>query len=762
MRRLARDHLVLLAAGGGEPRRRRRRRRHAHVQGRALQRLRPGQGSEVRVAGVKAGTITDLDINAQKTALVTIEVSGPSFPESRPTRAARSEPQSLIAEYFLDCQPGTRDAAASTTGPDPGGTATRRTTVQNDLVQNTLREPFKRAAAASDQRVRHRARRQPREPERGDPGRRPRAPAAQAGPRHPRPTRTGRSPSSTSNSDAIVAQLGDRREDVVRFIDNAGAAAATRRSAATTSRAELRPARRLPRRAAADDVPARQRRRRADAAADRPARRRARAQQAGREPAAVQRRRPSSRSTSLGGAAQRRQGRAGKRARTRSRALDQTSTKAYPGRRTRSRSSSRPRRPAAARSRRTPCALRPARAAGRGGQAGPGPRPEDGRHAARRPDGPVQVGQRAAAGPERERRQPGYTGMEGLLNYVYYQAGALNLVRLELGHAAPLHARRAPRPAPCGDYNAGPTVPLRRAAARPHRRRTEELAACAGILGDSQPGINDGTNPRACSATSALRPERLPRRARTERSATATRPIAATNQRRARAPRRRRRSGRPRAAAGRTPAAASQPLPKIPGLPGLPETACRDPGQPQLDRTYSSMTPRVSAVQQRQAAAPAALDPTSDGRSAAPSATDDLLDFLLGPMNGADASVLAASPTMVGAITTLIVIVAVFLAYNANNGLPFVPVYRVSVELCQRRAARRPTTRSGSAATGSAWSSRSRPIDADQRAAARPRTAQGPSREARPEARQDAPSRCPPTRRSGSATSPRSASSTWR
>jgi virulence factor Mce-like protein len=43
---------------------------------------------------------------------------------------------------------------------------------------------------------------------------------------------------------------------------------------------------------------------------------------------------------------------------------------------------------------------------------------------------------------------------------------------------------------------------------------------------------------------------------------------------------------------------------------------------------------------------------------------------------------LAASPTMVGAITTLIVIVAVFLAYNANNGLPFVPTYKVSAEMC--------------------------------------------------------------------------------
>ena len=36
---------------------------------------------------------------------------------------------------------------------------------------------------------------------------------------------------------------------------------------------------------------------------------------------------------------------------------------------------------------------------------------------------------------------------------------------------------------------------------------------------------------------------------------------------------------------------------------------------------------------------------------------------------------------MVGAITTLIVIVAVFLAYNANNGLPFVPTYRVNVDI---------------------------------------------------------------------------------
>ena len=42
---------------------------------------------------------------------------------------------------------------------------------------------------------------------------------------------------------------------------------------------------------------------------------------------------------------------------------------------------------------------------------------------------------------------------------------------------------------------------------------------------------------------------------------------------------------------------------------------------------------------------------------------------------------LAASPTMVGALTVMVVILAVFLAYNANSGLPFVPSYRISVEL---------------------------------------------------------------------------------
>ena len=41
----------------------------------------------------------------------------------------------------------------------------------------------------------------------------------------------------------------------------------------------------------------------------------------------------------------------------------------------------------------------------------------------------------------------------------------------------------------------------------------------------------------------------------------------------------------------------------------------------------------------------------------------------------------AGSPVLVGALTVLVVIVAVFLAYNANKGLPFVPTYDLSAQL---------------------------------------------------------------------------------
>ncbi|HEY2651865.1 MAG TPA: hypothetical protein VGI50_08090, partial [Solirubrobacteraceae bacterium] len=45
-----------------------------------------------------------------------------------------------------------------------------------------------------------------------------------------------------------------------------------------------------------------------------------------------------------------------------------------------------------------------------------------------------------------------------------------------------------------------------------------------------------------------------------------------------------------------------------------------------------------------------------------------------------------ANPVLIGAITVLVAIVAVFLAYNANNGLPFVPTRQLKVDVANGAA----------------------------------------------------------------------------
>ena len=201
-------------------------------------------GSELRVAGAKAGTITDLEITPQKTALVTVEEDS-SFPEFKADASCSSEPQSLIAEYFLNCQPGTSTQPLTRT--DPGGTQQDDGPARSRAEHAACAVP--RPPPASDQRVRNRARQQRREPERGDPGRRPRAPAAQAGPQHPRqPEPDDRRAQHERGRDLRPArepprgrrplhrQRGPYSGDLGRALERPGA--------------ELPPARRLPGRAA--------------------------------------------------------------------------------------------------------------------------------------------------------------------------------------------------------------------------------------------------------------------------------------------------------------------------------------------------------------------------------------------------------------------------------------------------------------------------------------------------------------------------------
>jgi ABC-type transporter Mla subunit MlaD len=100
------------------------------------------EGSEVRVAGVTQGTVTRLDVNAAKRAVVTAELTGPMSLLGEDTICS-SEPQSLIGEYFLDCDPSGAPLEPSGEVSDPDiPVAQTRQTVQADLVQNTLRQPF--------------------------------------------------------------------------------------------------------------------------------------------------------------------------------------------------------------------------------------------------------------------------------------------------------------------------------------------------------------------------------------------------------------------------------------------------------------------------------------------------------------------------------------------------------------------------------------------------------------------------------------------
>jgi virulence factor Mce-like protein len=95
-------------------------------------------GSNVRIAGVDAGTVTGLDITPEKRADLTVETSGPLGVLGKDTRCA-SQPQSLIAEYFLTCNP--KGEPLPDGGTIPASQVSQ--TVQPDLVQNTLRESYR-------------------------------------------------------------------------------------------------------------------------------------------------------------------------------------------------------------------------------------------------------------------------------------------------------------------------------------------------------------------------------------------------------------------------------------------------------------------------------------------------------------------------------------------------------------------------------------------------------------------------------------------
>ncbi|MFN8150495.1 MAG: MlaD family protein [Solirubrobacterales bacterium] len=184
------------------------------------------QGSEVKVAGVAAGQVQDLLINSRKRAVVKVELSGPVAVLGEGTICS-SEPQSLIAEYFIDCDPKgdpieTTDESDSDHAENPDIPVEQtRQTVQNDLVLSTMRLPFRErltllvnefgtALAGNSDNLNKAIRRG--------------APALEE-------TRKVFDLLASQNtiirdlnadSETIISKLAERRQDVVDFIDEAG------------------------------------------------------------------------------------------------------------------------------------------------------------------------------------------------------------------------------------------------------------------------------------------------------------------------------------------------------------------------------------------------------------------------------------------------------------------------------------------------------------------------------------------------------------
>jgi ABC-type transporter Mla subunit MlaD len=101
------------------------------------------EGGDFKVAGVRAGTTGELRVirGRRPLALVRAEVSEPGFADLRADARCEIKPQSFIGEYFVDCQPGTSHERLPDGGRVPVGQTS--STIPFDLVNDILRRPYR-------------------------------------------------------------------------------------------------------------------------------------------------------------------------------------------------------------------------------------------------------------------------------------------------------------------------------------------------------------------------------------------------------------------------------------------------------------------------------------------------------------------------------------------------------------------------------------------------------------------------------------------
>ena len=111
-------------------------------------------GEDVKVAGVKVGSIDDVEVTPDFKAAVVLRIDDPGYQDFRADATCSVRPQSLIGERFVECDPTrTRGVGAEPAGPlrqiergpDEGQyllpVENTTTTVDLDLLNDIMREP---------------------------------------------------------------------------------------------------------------------------------------------------------------------------------------------------------------------------------------------------------------------------------------------------------------------------------------------------------------------------------------------------------------------------------------------------------------------------------------------------------------------------------------------------------------------------------------------------------------------------------------------
>ena len=181
-------------------------------------------GGDFRVAGVRAGTTREAKVirGTRPLALVEAEVTEPGFADLRQDARCEVKPQSFIGEYFVDCQPGASDERL----PDGSRVPVDQTSsaIPLDLVNTILRLPYRQRLRLIVGELGAGLAGRPEDLNevlrRAHPGLRETTETLRI---LGRQTRTIER--FVTDADTVVAALARRRRDVTRFVREAGATA---------------------------------------------------------------------------------------------------------------------------------------------------------------------------------------------------------------------------------------------------------------------------------------------------------------------------------------------------------------------------------------------------------------------------------------------------------------------------------------------------------------------------------------------------------